>query len=374
MATAPINARAARLMPNYEQYQAQLAQVTRQAVALSFDWATVRGVCTEKIIGQNEAIDRIIFGLRRNASPTRTKPFGAFLFVGPPGTGKTELAKSMGPALGLFYRKFDLASVSGGPESLTPIFGVPTGYQGAGHGAMITDIQQHNEGCVFLLDEFEKPLLKSPVPENSPLATAFYGPLNDGTVISGYDSSPHDAKKSVFVFTANLKYKEVSQAQANIGSLYLPGADPETNPTANLFDGQKMATHISELKQILHDNGNGLPMPLLDRFGTNIIVFKPIDPESAGQMATVCAEQQCLEKGFVLDAWDHMLSLTVVRQLVSSGANISGRLVDQTVGMLIGYALTQFECQLMDEDRDTRGMRIGLTLDEGSGNVIVQTL
>lgn len=112
----------------------------------------------KRVFGQDEAIDVLVknvlvarAGLRESASVQ-----GAFLFVGPSGTGKTEITKSLSQAMGVEMIRFDMSEFAQ-EHTISKMIGSPPGYVGhdAGNGLLLDKIEQF-PNCVLLLDEIEK--------------------------------------------------------------------------------------------------------------------------------------------------------------------------------------------------------------------------
>ncbi len=112
------------------------------------------------VIGQDEAIDKVSRAIRRSriGFNNKSRPIGSFLFVGPTGVGKTELAKQL--ALELFgnkeaYIRFDMSEYME-KHSVSKLIGSPPGYVGYDEAGQLTEKVRHNPYSIILLDEIEK--------------------------------------------------------------------------------------------------------------------------------------------------------------------------------------------------------------------------
>jgi ATP-dependent Clp protease ATP-binding subunit ClpA len=109
------------------------------------------------IFGQNRAIKELVENIKISYSGLKedNKPIGAFLFAGPTGVGKTELAKSLAKRLGINFLRFDMSEYME-KHTISKLIGSPAGYVGYGENALLTDSINKNPHSVLLLDEIEK--------------------------------------------------------------------------------------------------------------------------------------------------------------------------------------------------------------------------
>ncbi len=114
----------------------------------------------KRLSGQSEAVHVLCSAVRRMKTGIKdqSRPVGSFLFVGPPGVGKTECAKVLSEVLfgdGRSLVKFDMSEYSE-KQSATKLIGAPPGYAGYGEGGLLTEKVRTNPYCVLLFDEIEK--------------------------------------------------------------------------------------------------------------------------------------------------------------------------------------------------------------------------
>ncbi|MFW2390408.1 MAG: ATP-dependent Clp protease ATP-binding subunit ClpA [Polyangiales bacterium] len=109
------------------------------------------------IFGQDEAIDKVVSAitLARAGLRADNKPIGSFLFAGPTGVGKTELARQLAKVMGVELLRFDMSEYSE-RHSVSRLIGAPPGYVGFDQGGLLTDAVRKHPHAVVILDEIEK--------------------------------------------------------------------------------------------------------------------------------------------------------------------------------------------------------------------------
>jgi ATP-dependent Clp protease ATP-binding subunit ClpA len=109
------------------------------------------------IFGQDHAVSAVskVVEKHRAGLNAKDKPVGAFLFCGPTGTGKTELAKQVASKMKAYFHRIDMSEYME-PHSVSKLLGAPAGYIGYNHGSSLTKILGEHPKTVLLLDEIEK--------------------------------------------------------------------------------------------------------------------------------------------------------------------------------------------------------------------------
>ncbi len=111
----------------------------------------------KRVFGQDEAITTIVQSIKRNKAGLNIdkKPVGSFLFTGPTGVGKTEVAKELSNQLGIHFERFDMSEYMEA-HTVSRLIGAPAGYVGFENGGLLTEAIRKHPHCVLLLDEIEK--------------------------------------------------------------------------------------------------------------------------------------------------------------------------------------------------------------------------
>ncbi len=109
------------------------------------------------IFGQNEAIDTVVKSIKRSRAGLGNplSPTGSFLFAGPTGVGKTEVARQLATQLGIHFERFDMSEYME-KHAVARLIGAPPGYIGFEQGGLLTDAIRKHPYSVLLLDEIEK--------------------------------------------------------------------------------------------------------------------------------------------------------------------------------------------------------------------------
>jgi ATP-dependent Clp protease ATP-binding subunit ClpA len=142
-----------------EQIVAKMARVPVQAVSADdrTALATLDAGLTSVIFGQDGAIDEVVSAIRLSRSGLRApdKPIGNFLFAGPTGVGKTELARQLARHLGIEFIRYDMSEYME-KHAVSRLIGAPPGYVGYEEGGLLIDAVRKSPHAVLLLDEIEK--------------------------------------------------------------------------------------------------------------------------------------------------------------------------------------------------------------------------
>ena len=142
-----------------EKIVAKIAQIPPKSV--SADDRSALSKLSEQlkmvIFGQDKAIESLAQAIKLNRSGLGSpeKPVGSFVFAGPTGVGKTELAKQLAKVMGIEFLRFDMSEYME-KHTVSRLIGAPPGYVGFDQGGLLTDAIRKTPHCVLLLDEIEK--------------------------------------------------------------------------------------------------------------------------------------------------------------------------------------------------------------------------
>ncbi len=150
----------------------------------------------KKVFGQEKAIKELVKVIKRKkAGLTREdKPIGSFLFVGPTGVGKTEIAKQLASIFGINFLRFDMSEYQE-KHSVAKLIGSPPGYVGYEKGGILTEAIRKQPHTVLLLDEIEKA---------HPDIVQVLLQVMDNATLTDNDGRKADFRNVVLIMTSNL--------------------------------------------------------------------------------------------------------------------------------------------------------------------------
>ncbi len=163
------------------------------------------------VFGQDEAIERLTSAIKVARAGLREpqKPVGAFLFTGPTGVGKTEVAKRLAEVLGIAFLRFDMSEYMEA-HTVSRLVGAPPGYVGFDRGGLLTEAVAKNPHAVLLLDEIEK---AHPDIFNILLQIMDHGTLTDT------NGKPTDFRHVILLMTSNVGARELAQRTPGFSEL-----------------------------------------------------------------------------------------------------------------------------------------------------------
>ena len=183
---------------------------------------------SRRIIGQDEAIEKVVSAIRRNRAGIKDpdRPIGTFLFFGPTGVGKTQLAKSLAEYLFDSPDNIVRLDMSEYMEKFTvsKLIGAPPGYVGFGEGGQLSERVRRKPYCVVLLDEIEK---AHPDIFNLLLQVTDEGRLTDS------NGRTVDFRNTILIMTSNVGSREMDEYGSGMG-FNTPGRDVAGNRKAVL--------------------------------------------------------------------------------------------------------------------------------------------
>jgi len=172
-------------------------------------------VLSRSIFGQEEAVAAVVKAVKRSRAGFRSpgKPVANFLFVGPTGVGKTELARTLASVLGIPMHRFDMSEYQE-KHTVSRLIGSPPGYVGFEEGGLLTDIVRKQPHAVVLLDEIEK---AHPDIFNILLQIMDYATLTDN------QGRKADFRNVIFIMTSNAGARELGKTMIGFGDREVSG-------------------------------------------------------------------------------------------------------------------------------------------------------
>ena len=256
-------------------------------------------VLKTRIIGQDEAVSAVAKAIRRSRSPLKDprRPGGSFIFLGPTGTGKTELAKTL--AEYLFGSKdalisFDMSEFASEYE-VSKLIGSPPGYVGHEEGGQLTKAVRRHPYSVVLFDEIEK---AHPDIFNILLQVLDEGRLTDG------QGKTVDFRNTVVIMTSNVGAREISQ-ESSVGF--------GTTGEAGLSGKEIKSRAMGELKRLFRPE-------FLNRVD-DIVVFQKLTGDSLTAIAELLIDD--LRQRLIANGMNIVTTPAAIAKIVAEGTDLT---------------------------------------------------
>ncbi len=177
----------------------------------------LEGALKRVVFGQDSAIEALSSAIKLSRAGLREpeKPIGNYLFAGPTGVGKTEVANQLAATLGVELLRFDMSEYME-KHAVSRLIGAPPGYVGFDQGGLLTDGVDQHPHCVLLLDEIEK---AHPDVFNILLQVMDHGKLTD------HNGRKIDFRNVILIMTSNAGATEQAKAAVGFGRERREGED-----------------------------------------------------------------------------------------------------------------------------------------------------
>ncbi len=283
---------------------AKIARIPERTVTSSEKdrLATLEGSLKQEVFGQDHAIEVVVKAVKRSRAGFRApdKPIANFLFVGPTGVGKTELARQLSKHLGIALHRFDMSEYQE-KHTVSRLIGSPPGYVGYEEGGLLTDAIRKTPNAVVLLDEIEK---AHPDIYNILLQIMDYATLTDN------QGRKADFRNVILIMTSNAGARDIGKPLIGFGDQKI--SDSALDEAVERAFSPEFR---NRLDAVVHFNN--LPMDIIER-----IVKKAIDEFSA----------QLAEKHVTLKVEDSVIRFLAERGYSREfGARNISRLVEDQI-------------------------------------------
>ena len=242
---------------NIEEVLSKTCNIPKQTVESSEvnKLATLSNDMKAEVFGQDTAIEELVrcIKIARAGLNDHNKPIASMLFVGPTGTGKTEVAKTLAKNTGVKLIRFDMSEYQE-KHAVAKFIGSPAGYVGYDDGGQLTEIIRKNPHCVLLLDEIEK---AHPDVYNTLLQ------VMDNATLTDNQGRRADFRNVVIIMTSNAGARDIGKRGIGFGAV---------DAGNNVMDAELKRVFAPEFRNRL----------------TKVIKFNPINDE----MALMIAEKQ----------------------------------------------------------------------------------
>ncbi|KQR83208.1 ATP-dependent Clp protease ATP-binding subunit ClpA [Sphingomonas sp. Leaf343] len=181
--------------------------------------ATLETDLKRVVFGQNSAIEKLASAIKLSRAGLRDpeKPIGNYLFTGPTGVGKTEVAKQLSAIMGIPLQRFDMSEYME-RHSVSRLIGAPPGYVGFDQGGLLTDAVDQNPHCVLLLDEIEK--------AHPDLFNILLQVMDNGRLTDQHGKTV-DFRNVILIMTTNAGASDMARETVGFGNLTREGEDEQ---------------------------------------------------------------------------------------------------------------------------------------------------
>ncbi|MGI6395304.1 MAG: AAA family ATPase [bacterium] len=261
---------------------------------------------SSKIFGQKDAVESVVRAVKKSTAGFKApeKTIASFLFAGPTGVGKTELARVLAKKLEFPLHRFDMSEYQE-KHSVAKLFGAPPGYVGYEEGGLLTEAVRRQPACVLLLDEIEK--AHSDI-YNSLLQIMDYATLTDST------GRKADFKNTILIMTSNAGAKVIGKAKTGFG---------ERKFSSSVLKESVEKTFSPEFRNRLD----------------SVVYFNPLSPKVVKNIVLKNIKElgnRLLEKKIFLDVSDKALDfLTDIGFSKEFGARETSRIVEEQMEQLL---------------------------------------
>ncbi|MFO0553231.1 MAG: ATP-dependent Clp protease ATP-binding subunit ClpA [Polyangiaceae bacterium] len=210
-----------------EHIVAKMAQIPPKQVSSNdkLQLKTLEEDLANVVFGQLDAVRTVANAIKLSRAGLRSpeKPIGSFLFTGPTGVGKTELAKQLAKSLGIGFIRFDMSEYQE-RHTVSRLIGAPPGYVGYDRGGLLTEAIARTPHAVLLLDEIEK--------AHPDIFQVLLQIMDHGTLTDN-NGKKSDFRHVIFIMTSNVGARDLATSRVGFGERGVVGDDDKA--FKNLF-------------------------------------------------------------------------------------------------------------------------------------------
>jgi ATP-dependent Clp protease ATP-binding subunit ClpA len=292
-----------------------------------------------QVFGQDEAIDVLTKAIKKSRAGLSkpNSPIGSFLFTGPTGVGKTEVAKQLSEILGIHFERYDMSEYME-KHSLSRLIGAPPGFVGFEDGGQLTEAIRKHPYSVLLLDEIEKA---------HPDMLNILLQVMDNATLTDNNGSKTDFRNVIIIMTSNLGVKEAPQVGFHKDNSH------KTNSAVSEFFTPEFRNRLDAVVNFVSLD-EPVMIGIVDKLLTEL--EEQLKQKDIKIVATLEAKKYFAEKGF-----DNVLGARVMSRVISEEVKspltdeiLFGRLVNggEVLVKLVGDAI-EFEYSSTKESVDT---------------------
>jgi len=271
-----------------EKVVAEIARIPLRSISASDKekLATLEADIKAVVFGQDSAIEQVVRSIKRSRAGLGRpdKPIGCFLFSGPTGVGKTEVAKQLAAILGNHFARYDMSEYME-KHAVSRLIGAPPGYVGFDQGGLLVDEIRRHPYTVLLLDEIEKA---------HPDLFSILLQVMDNAALTDNMGKKADFRNVILIMTSNAGAREMSQ-----GSIGFTLSSEDA-----LHKGQKAIERAftpefrNRLDAIVHFGA--LPLPVIERVVDKFIQRMELQLEARKVKLSITPEARrwLAEKGY----------------------------------------------------------------------------
>jgi ATP-dependent Clp protease ATP-binding subunit ClpC len=301
----------------------------------------------KRIVGQQEAVEAVSNAIKRARTgiSDKTRPWASFLFLGPTGVGKSELAKALTKELfGNEDRlvQIDMSELMEG-HSVSKLIGSPPGYVGYREGGRLTEEVRRNPHSVILFDEIEK--------AHTEVLNLLLQILEDGHLTDGKGRTVN-FKNTIIILTSNIGAEEIGQDKI----LGFVGGKSKEKDLNNAYDSMKESL-LSELKDTLRPE-------LINRLD-DIVIFRALGRRDARKIVRLLADElneRLNEQGIKIKLGRKLITHIVDEGFSEEyGARPLRRVIQDTVENVLAEYLLENE---IEDEKDIKEIKLNIEKDK----------